>query len=259
MWLVATYPYFRVRYASERSQAERRLAAMTQNRIRHEDGAAFDAKYSVDTAAPLLLHDSVSVPQTAAFGTDYWGVSEEAFHFAMEKVDVSPSEYTFIDLGSGKAKSLILAHLAGFQKLVGVEFAPELHRIAVKNEERFRQVYASASFSLVCADAGEYQLPAGPLLIFMFNPFNEVIMARVVDNLRRALEQEQRPAIILYLRPLASRPLDDCSFLTRIFMEPPRPTSIWHVDPRIEHMGLAIYTAKVQGQPASMTVPGEPA
>ncbi len=42
-------------------------------------------------------------------------------------------DFTFIDLGSGKGRVLLMASEYPFQKIIGVEFMPELHRAAQKN------------------------------------------------------------------------------------------------------------------------------
>ena len=48
------------------------------------------------------------------------------------------SSFSFIDIGSGKGRALILAGRLGFREAIGVEFSSNLHRIAEKNLARVR-------------------------------------------------------------------------------------------------------------------------
>ena len=108
-------------------------------------------------------------------------------------------DFTFIDLGSGKGRVLLMASDYPFQKIVGVEFMPELHRAAQKNivsysndRQQCRQIDA------VCMDARDFRFPLDPLVVYLFNPFEESAFARVLDNLHRSAEQTLRPIYIAY-------------------------------------------------------------
>jgi hypothetical protein len=108
-------------------------------------------------------------------------------------------DFTFIDLGSGKARVLLMASDYPFKRIIGVEFMPELHRTAQKNianysndREQCRQI------ETLCMDAREFQFPAGPLVVYLFNPFCEATFAKVLENLRRSTEQSPRPIYIAY-------------------------------------------------------------
>jgi methylase of polypeptide subunit release factors len=52
---------------------------------------------------------------------------------AVASLDVEHKDFTFIDLGSGKGRALVLALSYPFRRVVGVEFALELHRVAEAN------------------------------------------------------------------------------------------------------------------------------
>jgi hypothetical protein len=108
-------------------------------------------------------------------------------------------DFTFIDLGSGKGRVLLMASGYPFKRIIGVEFMPELHRAAEQNianysndRQRYRQI------ETVCMDARDFQFPLEPLLVYLFNPFDEPAFARVLENLRHSLEQVPRAAYIAY-------------------------------------------------------------
>lgn len=82
--------------------------------------------------------------------------------------------FTFVDLGCGKGRPLLLARELGFGRIIGVEFAPALAAIARRNAP-FAEV--------VVGDAAEYLFPGGPLVVFLYNPFDEVVLQRVVPHM----------------------------------------------------------------------------
>jgi len=45
----------------------------------------------------------------------------------MQAMPIDLSKFTFIDLGAGKGRALLMASDYLFQKIIGVEFMPELH------------------------------------------------------------------------------------------------------------------------------------
>lgn len=111
-------------------------------------------------------------------------------------------DFTFIDLGSGKGRTLLMASDYPFRRIIGVELLPSLHRIAQENIAQYKsdsqQCFAIQS---VCGDATAFPLPAGPLLIYLFNPFSEAGIRRTIENLKEALRSAPRPAFVLYHNP----------------------------------------------------------
>lgn len=108
-------------------------------------------------------------------------------------------DFTFIDLGSGKGRVLLMASEYPFKKIIGVEFMPELHHAAQENiagyssaRQQCRQIEA------VCMDARDFQFPPEPLVVYLFNPFSESTFVAVLENLRRSIEQGPRPVYVAY-------------------------------------------------------------
>ncbi len=138
--------------------------------------------------------------------------SEMMQHLA--RVDFS--EYTFIDLGSGKGRVLLLAAMYPFAEVIGVEVQQELHKIAEENIARFdvpgqqcRELHS------VCMDAREYEFPQTPILLYLFNPFPAYVMERVLENLKRSFEQHPRPLIVIYNAPWEKQVFEKAEFLEK--------------------------------------------
>jgi SAM-dependent methyltransferase len=128
------------------------------------------------------------------FATEPW-----LFQQIMQAISVDFSQFTFIDLGCGKGRVLLMASDYPFQKIIGVEFMLNLHRAAEKNiagysneRQQYRQI------ETLCMDARDFQFPDDPLVVYLFNPFSESTFAQVLENLQRSVEQMPRPIYIAY-------------------------------------------------------------
>jgi len=113
-----------------------------------------------------------------------------------------PSDYTFVDLGSGKGRMLLIASEFPFRKVVGVEMRPDLHQQALENVRRYKHPTAQTSrIDCRLVDATQYDFPAGKLVVYLFNPFSAEIMGRVFQRLDASFEQDRREIIVVYVYP----------------------------------------------------------
>jgi hypothetical protein len=118
------------------------------------------------------------------------------------------TEFSFVDIGSGEGRMLIVALEFPFREIIGVEFAKELHATAVRN-------IASASTDIrdanrcrsILIDATEYEIPGNECIVYFNNPFSESVFAKVVDKLKSVYERCGKTVYILYSQPC--RGLDD--------------------------------------------------
>jgi SAM-dependent methyltransferase len=98
----------------------------------------FDWKYGTDTAAEESLIESGVSSRQARQGNNvyraFWGSD---FIESVERSVADPGQHTFVDIGSGKGKLLLLVARFGFRKVIGIEYARELWRISQVNLMRF--------------------------------------------------------------------------------------------------------------------------
>jgi SAM-dependent methyltransferase len=140
------------------------------------------------------------IMQALARGIQQSAVSIQPSAVSQEAVaQVGLQNFTFIDLGSGKGRVLLMAADYPFKRIIGVEFMPALHRAAQKNisgfasdRQRCRQI------ETLCMDARDFQFPSVPLVVYLFNPFSESTFALILENLRRSIEGSARPVYIAY-------------------------------------------------------------
>ena len=168
--------------------------------LRHCRELAFDVVYGVDTAGILRL-SAVSTLSTAnvAHGFKYEPVDIQVFDAIFGALRRDWRQHVFIDFGSGKGRALLLASRLPFRRIVGVEFSPELHRAAQRNIRRFRGGNQQCRhIESVLGDAAEFEIPGEPAFFFFSNPFDQVVMRKVIDNISRSLRRAPREAWLVY-------------------------------------------------------------
>jgi tRNA1(Val) A37 N6-methylase TrmN6 len=88
--------------------------------------------------------------------------------------------YSFVDVGAGKGRALLLAAGLPFRKIVGVELSEELARIAQRNIARWnRAARPKARIHVVQQDAAKFRWPRTPLLVYLYNPFACSLIAQM--------------------------------------------------------------------------------
>ncbi len=126
-------------------------------------------------------------------------------------------DFTFIDLGSGKGRTLLMASDYPFRRIVGVELLPALNQIAQENLAQYKNE-SQKCFALesICADGTEFPFPAEPTLLFLFNPLPETGLRRVITNLEQSLQEHSRIVYVLYHNPLLEHVLAESAALKKI-------------------------------------------
>lgn len=108
--------------------------------------------------------------------------------------------YTFIDMGSGKGRAVLVASKLPFRKCIGVELNPELNAIAAQNFAAWHQSGSARSpLEAVCHDATEFEFPAGPGLVYLFNPFAANVLALLLDHIAESFARRPGLLDLLYV------------------------------------------------------------
>jgi len=182
-------------------------------REKAEKDRLFDALHGVDTGGVVELSDLQVDNANRRFGVDYIGVDPGEFRSAVSALDIVHEDFVFVDLGSGKGRALLLAAEFPFRRIVGAEFAPELHRAAECNIARYvRDGQRCPSFELHCIDAADFLLPAEPLVVFLYNPFDRPVMQQVARNVRAAWRSARQDVYVVYLNPFHRSAWDATGF-----------------------------------------------
>jgi len=160
-----------------------------------------EKKYGIDTTGAdelkSLEEKGIDISHATIYMPASYDVLEELF------AQITPASYHhFIDIGCGKGRALCVAAQLGFNKVTGLDFSKELCGIAKKNLVKTAAAFPSLEYKVINNDAFYFEIPADADCIFLFNPFDEIIMSGVVNNIEKSLKQNPRPITIIYLNSL---------------------------------------------------------
>jgi SAM-dependent methyltransferase len=176
---------------------------LIRRRIRQH--CRFDARYGVDTQAPVRILDLEAANPAAAFANRYEGTPIAAIHKVIRRLKVDRPQFTFIDLGSGKGRVLLIAAQYPFKSVIGIEFSETLHSIALSNIESFcGSGHAKTKPISVNCDAAAFDFSGlKNKIVFCYNPFGAEVMTRVMSNLQHSGPSSNK-TLLVYLGPMAS-------------------------------------------------------
>ena len=175
------------------------LAAATWMQYR-----SFEWRHNVRTTGDMLVPDMDTVTTDTAFAGFYHPSHPRSARRILSRVPVTDhSQYTFIDLGSGKGLMLLLAAEYPYRAVRGVEFSRKLHDTATANIASYRNP-AQRCFDVasVNVDARDYEFPNTPLVLYLFNPFRHELLQRVLQNLDASIAAAPRDVLVVYMNPL---------------------------------------------------------
>ena len=151
------------------------------------------------------------------FHSAYQPTDPAMFREMMTELPIQFDQFSFVDLGSGKGRTLLLASEYPFQRIVGLEILPALHREAEENIRAYRDSTGrGGQIESVLADAGEYVFPETPLVVYLFNPLPEAGLRRVIGRLEESLLKVWRPVWIVYHNPVLEHVVSASQMLERV-------------------------------------------
>ena len=165
------------------------------------EDVTFDERHGTDTAGSvepdkLGIVDDATREQAILYLPSPLRVT----NWMLDNVGVDPSERTFVDLGCGKGRVLLVAAQRPFRRIVGIEVSAELADLAADNAERYvGPPPRRAGIDVVTADVTTVDLPATDLLIHAYHPFGSEILAGVLARLDASLAAVPRRVTFAYL------------------------------------------------------------
>jgi SAM-dependent methyltransferase len=183
----------------------------------------FDQQFGVETGG--LLYEVPSGHPNDLHNNGYFAVAPSVFHAVMslmqERLRIDFTQFSFVDLGSGKGRALLLASEYPFRQVLGVELSPELDRIARSNIACYtqRSPQPQAPVTAILGDAATFTWPEGPLLLYLWNSFTEPVMEQVIRNLHKSLAQVPRQLYLIYIHPELETLLSGLPWLVKLWQE----------------------------------------
>ena len=191
----------------------------TPERLRSRFGDAdYDWDHRVNTTSGAVAWRDRLLGQ---FHSEYQPTEPAAFHEMLdalqEQSQIDLCAFTFVDFGSGKGRTLLMASDYPFRRIVGVELLPALHQVAVENLQKYtRDSQKCFALESICGDATAFPFPDDPLVLYLFNPLPEPGLRRVMANLGQSLRAHRRPVYVLYHNPLLDHVLGEDAILKKL-------------------------------------------
>lgn len=203
----------------------------------------FDVKHGTETGGVEPIWNFHISSPNRRFGRGYTATNEQELTDAINFLREDPQKFTFIDLGCGKARTLLVAANLGFKQVIGVEFVHELAETARKNLAKMRILNAV----VVETDAAEYRFPDTDMVVYLFNPFTQEVVQKVVANLR---ESSSKKLYVMYKTPCCAANFDASGFLTRLGTAGRHDIMVWRAtgrDPETAEPLGAGYKSRMEG------------
>lgn len=141
--------------------------------------------------------------------THYEPTPVKQFEAMLDALPVSAEGFTFVDIGAGLGRVVLLASTRPFRQAVGVEVSAALCETARDNLVRWRRGHERLpckDLRIVCEDAAAFTFPPGNLIVYLYNPFGEATIARVAGNIAA---QASGTCFVLYHTPVHRRVFDE--------------------------------------------------
>ncbi len=150
-------------------------------------GRRFDHDYGVTTQAILFLTDldPEQVGDAGAHATHYEAVPVSDFHALVAALPPEAiAASTFVDVGAGMGRAMLLACEYAFKQVIGIEVSPGLYEVARENLDRANRANRTCrDLRLVRGDARFSSYPPGNLVVFMYNPFDAEAMRATLGSI----------------------------------------------------------------------------
>jgi hypothetical protein len=184
------------------------------DRNRRKAGEEYDRLHGVDTIRDRSTEWSADIDsENLGAGTGYAATPPDTVRISVRSLTISPEEYVFIDLGSGKGRVMLVASEVPFKECLGVEYAPDLHEVAVRNIASFNCPDRKCPvIKSICHDAATFPLPDSPLVLFFAHPFGGEVLKGFLLNLQQSLRKNPRKVFVIYYDPICRDEFLDAGF-----------------------------------------------
>jgi predicted RNA methylase len=162
-------------------------------------GQRFDAVHGVTTEALVFLGelDPDAIGPSLEFATHYEPTPVAEAEALLDASTLHPEQATFVDVGAGMGRVVLLAARRSFRRVLGIEISPALVEIARDNIASAHGAQRAAKdVRVVAADAASFTFPRGDLVVYLYNPFRAPVLERMLINLLAA--DDAREIVLLY-------------------------------------------------------------
>lgn len=167
--------------------------------IKHEIKG--EKKYGINTTGADELKKLHKKGIDISHATMYMPVSYQLLEETLLQIPGTTKKH-FFDIGCGKGRAMCVATHYGFTKISGIDFSKEFCDAATANLVQTKEKLPAINFSVTESDATVTPIPDDVDCIFLFNPFDEMIMKKVVEHIKESINRKPREIHVIYANPL---------------------------------------------------------
>jgi SAM-dependent methyltransferase len=174
----------------------------------------FDWEFRVDTTSATVSWRERFI---GSLSSPYQPIEPALFREIMNSLVINFPQFTFIDIGSGKGRALLMASEYEFRCVLGIELLPKFNQVAQENIRRFSPTTAKgAPIEVICGDATQFSFPAEPSVVLLNNPLRKSGLRKIIGNLEQSLREVPRSVFLVYANPIWEQILSNSSQFQKI-------------------------------------------
>lgn len=189
----------------------------------------FDLIHGVETSGLVPAANLVTGHPNDEHVTAYYGVAPSLLRTLIDLWRETPPpepiyRYSFIDIGAGKGRAMLVASELPFHQIIGIELNPAMAATARQNLDHWYQSHATdntaphlAPIHLLEQDALTFDFPATPTLVFLFHPFEAPVLKQLLRRIETQFAKRSGTLDILYVNAECRTLLDKHPAFTRLF------------------------------------------
>ncbi len=185
----------------------------------------FDKTHHVDTCGSIHLKELTIDSANIESGVIYDPAPAATLRKLFSYLPNDLNDYALIDFGSGKGRAMFVGAEYSFKKIIGIEFARELHEVGVNNIANYKNSKQKCfDIKSVCMDAVNFKILEGKCVFYFFAPFEQNVLSQVIENIEQSYRQSPRSMVILYItdpttNPIPSDEIKNCGIFSQIRAE----------------------------------------
>jgi len=185
---------------------KRQLTGLTKKDgfLRHP----FDEAYGTQTSGLVLGQHLATGAPNDKHSTAYYGIAPSVLEQLCAiwrganlggGLVAPPQDYSFLDIGAGMGRGLLVASRLPFREVTGIELHPTLCATAQKNIRLWEKAgRARCPMKVVCQDATSFQFPRNPTVAYLFNPFRAPVLKALLRQMEKQFATRPGQLDLLY-------------------------------------------------------------
>jgi SAM-dependent methyltransferase len=175
----------------------------------------FDTAYGTTTSGRLPAWLLRSGNAADAHATAYAGCQPSCLRHALAVIP-DPEDHSFVDLGCGKGRALVIASELPFRRILGIELAPGLVVDARRNARIVKGRYPLRTpIEVIEGDATTAVFPDGDLVVFLYHSFGPELIGRMLSRVTDAVAAVDRTIFLIYENPVYGALVDSNAAFAR--------------------------------------------